>query len=232
MANYVYPAIGLIGGTAGFLDAIDGTNLADKDMAMVAVQGDKIYFYVLDVDSAAAEASPGIIAPDSNGGDKRWLLVGFTPEPETTGFTIAGGTTPKTLTVTGDAEIGQAWTTPAFNAGDFTASESMTWTVEEGDVLSFAYNILGKVMICAFRLATTTVGGTLSDALLIKIPAGKTATKIMENHLSRLVDNNVKTEGFCYTNGTNICIARSDQANFAASTNLTTVIGQITFEIN
>jgi hypothetical protein len=33
-----------------------------------------LYIYLLDADSAAAEASPLIIAPDDNAGDKRWLL--------------------------------------------------------------------------------------------------------------------------------------------------------------
>jgi hypothetical protein len=33
-----------------------------------------LYIYLLDVDSAAAEASPNVIAPDTNAGDKRWIL--------------------------------------------------------------------------------------------------------------------------------------------------------------
>lgn len=78
MANYVYPAISLIGGTTGALDKIDGTALLDKDGAVVVVQGDGVYFYALDADSAASESSPDIISPDTNAGDKRWILTSRT----------------------------------------------------------------------------------------------------------------------------------------------------------
>jgi hypothetical protein len=76
MANNIYGAIALTGGAAGALDAIDGTDLADKDMAMTLVQGDKAYLYVLDADSGASESSPSVISPDANAGTKRWILHG------------------------------------------------------------------------------------------------------------------------------------------------------------
>ena len=76
MANYVYPFVALTGGAGGALDAIDGAGLADLDMAYGSIAG-YTYTYLLDVDSAVAEASPIVIAPDTNGGDKRWILQGI-----------------------------------------------------------------------------------------------------------------------------------------------------------
>ena len=73
MANKFYGAVGLIGGTDGMLDDIDGAALADGDGAVVIVNGVS-YSYWLDDDSAAAESVPGVIEPDANGGDKRWIL--------------------------------------------------------------------------------------------------------------------------------------------------------------
>ncbi len=73
MANNFYGATGLIGGAAGALDLIDGAGLADLDAAFVSIAG-KIYVYVLDADSAVAESSPEVISPDTNAGDKRWVL--------------------------------------------------------------------------------------------------------------------------------------------------------------
>jgi len=73
MANKVYAATALIGGAAGALDAIDGVALVDKDMAFVIDSG-IFRAYILDVDSALVEASPTVIAPDTNAGDKRWIL--------------------------------------------------------------------------------------------------------------------------------------------------------------
>jgi hypothetical protein len=80
MSNF-YPATGLTGGAAGALDAIDGADLADGDVAIVGLIGHATYgnafmAYVLDADSAASESSPSIITPDTNAGDKRWVMLG------------------------------------------------------------------------------------------------------------------------------------------------------------
>jgi len=71
----VYAFSALTGGTDdSYLDYFDGNDLADGDFAFGIVSGKK-YNYVLDADSAATENSPYIISPDSNAGDKRWVLV-------------------------------------------------------------------------------------------------------------------------------------------------------------
>jgi hypothetical protein len=129
--------------------------------------------------------------------------------------------------------IGQAWTTPSFSAGDYTAGGSMTWTVEAGDVGTFAYTIIGKTMVVCFCIATTTVGGTLAGDLYIKIPASKTSTKTMFSY-SLINDNGTWTTGYCLVFGGNTVIGvfRADNTNYHASTNNTGVYGQITFEIN
>jgi len=73
MAVNGYKFIALTGGGAGSLDSQDGTGLNDGDVAIV-MTGTQIYFYQLDDDSGAVESAPDIIAPDSNGGNKRWIL--------------------------------------------------------------------------------------------------------------------------------------------------------------
>jgi hypothetical protein len=67
---------GLTGGGATALDSIDGAGLQDGEIAHVFIS-DILYVYRLDVDSAAAEASPSIIAPATNAGDKRWILQSY-----------------------------------------------------------------------------------------------------------------------------------------------------------
>jgi hypothetical protein len=76
-ALFDYLATSLIGGGAGALDAIDGAALVDGDTAVVFVGNNPAmaHFYVLDADNAGAESSPDTIAPDANGGDKRWILA-------------------------------------------------------------------------------------------------------------------------------------------------------------
>jgi len=73
MSNKVYAATAVSGGAAGALDAIDGVALVNSDMAFVIDAG-VFRAYTLDADSALAEAIPTIIAPDTNAGDKRWIL--------------------------------------------------------------------------------------------------------------------------------------------------------------
>lgn len=71
----------LTGGTAGCLDQMDGDGLSDGDKAIVIVGNNpgRTYIYVLDEDNAGAEDSPYIIAPDTNPGNKRWVLSARIP---------------------------------------------------------------------------------------------------------------------------------------------------------
>jgi len=82
MANKLYwSKTALTGGAATALDYIDGDDdgntdhhaLTDGDVAHVLVGG-ILYVYRLDATSGAAESSPTIIAPDTNAGNKRWIL--------------------------------------------------------------------------------------------------------------------------------------------------------------
>ena len=71
----------LTGGTAGCLDEMDGDALSNGDKAIVIVGNNpaRTYVYVLDADNAGTEDSPYIIAPDTNPGDKRWVLSARIP---------------------------------------------------------------------------------------------------------------------------------------------------------
>lgn len=125
------------------------------------------------------------------------------------------------------------WTTQAFNAADFTAIGSMTWTVDSGDVLTYAYLIVGKMMTVAFWLQNTSIGGTLDSNLLIKIPAGKIAAKRIANALIYF-NNSLDGIGMCFVIGgeSNIRLSKSLSApNWSASTNGSFYLGTITFEI-
>ena len=158
------------------------------------------------------------------------------------GLVITAG---KTITVTQDTSLDEAvamsskltipgaWTTPAFDAANFTANGSMTWTVGAGDVATYAYAIIGKIMHVSFRLGTTTVGGTPNYELRINIPGSKTATKTMVNPFY-LLDNGTRGLGYAQVSagGTIIALTKSDASNWTASTDNTEIFGQITFEIN
>jgi hypothetical protein len=159
-----------------------------------------------------------------------------------TNSTAANGETPLTDAAafrlkqgfSADTYLGGVWTTPAFDAGNFTGNGSMTWTVESGDVATYAYIINGKTMTVAFGISGTTVGGTPASTLQIAIPASKVSTKGMSNALSLAIDNTTAREGRVTVSagGTVISCTLTSQSEWSASTNNTAVFGQITFEIN
>ena len=70
----IYCKQALTGGVSGCLDAIDGSILSDGDRAIV-ITPTYTYHLILDADSGLTESSPDIIAPDTNAGNKRWVLV-------------------------------------------------------------------------------------------------------------------------------------------------------------
>jgi hypothetical protein len=72
-AATAYYRSALTGGGATALDGADGARLTDGDLAFVTAGG-VLYVYRLNATSGAAEDSPAVIAPDTNAGDKRWIL--------------------------------------------------------------------------------------------------------------------------------------------------------------
>jgi hypothetical protein len=73
-----------------------------------------------------------------------------------------------------------AWVALAFNAGDYTGSGAMTWTVAVGDFILLAYAFLNrKTVIVSFEIATSTVGGVADQFLIIALPAAITPLRTM-----------------------------------------------------
>lgn len=69
--------------------------------------------------------------------------------------------------------IGQ-WSTYAYNAANFDAFGDTTWTVDDADE-AIKYTIVGKTLILAFNIMTTSVNDSNSSWLMITLPEGKLA---------------------------------------------------------
>lgn len=138
-----YGASCLTGGTTGCLDAINGAILNDGDAAFVVTDG-KAYTYALDYDSALTESSPAIISPDSNPGNKRWILQSIGPfnlvstygNNISTAVTAIGAVNATTLyidntvTVSADTDL-SSYSNISFvpiNAGIFSVASGKTLT--------------------------------------------------------------------------------------------------------
>lgn len=125
-----------------------------------------------------------------------------------------------------------------FAAGDYTANNSMTWTVASGDVAIDKYIQRGATLQLFFTANTTTVGGTPSSELRKAIPGGFTAASGLHQCPDMtFYDNNVwsSVRISIATSQSNAYIRfnRNDSANFAAATDTTYVyISSWTFPIN
>ncbi len=117
--------------------------------------------------------------------------------------------------------------TRSFSAGDYTASGSMTWTVGSGDFDTYAYEVVGSLLYLAVRLNSTSVGGTLSNALRVALPNNWKCSPSHGNGLFSYVDNNgAPAQGhLSYSDGdTFLSLFRSLSApNWSASTDATVV---------
>jgi hypothetical protein len=126
------------------------------------------------------------------------------------------------------------WTTPSYNAANFTGNGSMTWGVDSGDVETYSYCIIGKTMQVRFFLNTTTVGGSLNTALQIAIPASKTCSGDAPFMYGKYQGTWSMACGLV-TNGATVISLFTDltqSGNWSASTNTTYVKGQVFFPIS
>lgn len=126
------------------------------------------------------------------------------------------------------------WTTPTFSAGNFTAS-SGNWTVDSGDVTTYEYMRVGKTLTLIFSIVTTDVSATPTE-LRIAIPGSYVAAKDARNPiqvinagtgavgLARVAAAGTYVE--CYRNAANTADTWA-----STSSDNTSVLGQITFEI-
>jgi hypothetical protein len=119
------------------------------------------------------------------------------------------------------------WISQSFSAGSFTASGSMTWTVDSGDVKRLAYWLKGRTLFVQFAALATTVGGTASFALVVAAPGGYQPAggadiympvQIKDNGTYRLGNMNWDSVAFYFYPSTTTATAGS---NWTLSTNNT-----------
>jgi len=116
MANYIYGAVALTGGGTGSLDSLDGADLFQSDAAIVFTST-ATYIYTLDESNGGIENSPELIAPSSNAGLKRWVLVSSRAAESSCDYTLFNG-----ILSVSDDDVQKALSTidNMFDTGDFT----------------------------------------------------------------------------------------------------------------
>lgn len=127
--------------------------------------------------------------------------------------------------------MGRNWIQRQFESSRFSASGSMAWTVEAGDVITDAYVMSGTTVVYSIAISSSTTSGTASSELRIALP---TSFKVMRtvSALVRLFDTSAVV-GYAQVqpDWTYIRITKLDASNFSLATNTVTVQGQIVFEL-
>lgn len=120
----------------------------------------------------------------------------------------------------------------AFNAGNFSGSGSMTWTVGAPDHVAFWFIQIGTSVWVFVDVRNTDVGGTPSSALQIAIPGGVTPLLDNQSEQAIRVKNNGTYEwGFALVRSTGAGIQifadKTATTNWSASAGATDVHGLI-----
>lgn len=90
------------------------------------------------------------------------------------------------------------WHDIPFNAADFTASGTMTWTPAGGVSLN-RYALLGRnTMLWELSLGTSVLAGTPSNTLYIRVPCGKLARNVGAELFSGFIGLNPYEQLFAY----------------------------------
>lgn len=124
------------------------------------------------------------------------------------------------------------WSTRSYSGGTYTASGSMTWTVDSGDVGTDSYTVVGSMVTWTLGLNTTTVGGTTGGELRATLPGGFTAAGTSTNGTCAHVDNGTAGSGaWVVTSGNTYVSIYKDlnAASWTASTNATSIRCLIVF---
>lgn len=121
----------------------------------------------------------------------------------------------------------------AHAAGNFTASGSMTWTVEAADQITFTYRQSGKFLYLTLNTNATSIGGTPSTELYTALPAGFVCTR---SFLIPTIGVNNGVLAHIYINpvagGTVLRFYLFAGGNWTASTNNTNVLATCEFEVD
>ncbi len=156
----IYGFTSLTGGGSGALDAIDGTVLADKDIAVGVVSG-IAYEYWLDADSALAESSSLVIAPNANAGNKRWIRSSitndYTVDTLSYGQTLTKTTIEAALTAIGTTNK----TTLLLRPGTWVISADADWST----YANVTFKIVPGAILQVATGTTTTFGGPVEAGL-------------------------------------------------------------------
>lgn len=127
------------------------------------------------------------------------------------------------------------WIAVPYDSGDFTGQDSMTWTVDSGDVRGFSYRQTGRAVHVMLAIEASSVGGTPSQALFVAFPGGFTPSDGGSTAIysaTFVVDNGTHETGRVTPGSNKIEILRVTNASWTVSSGTTRVYVNTLFRVN
>jgi len=115
------------------------------------------------------------------------------------------------------------WMPTPFNAANFTGQGTMTWTVTAGNVVLNRSALIGKTLLWTIFLNGTTVGGTPTPWLLLRVPNSATAVFYSGMTPVHLNDGGGSVPGFAQVwsnDPTLVIVQKSSGANWSGTVTL------------
>ena len=125
------------------------------------------------------------------------------------------------------------WTAVAFNAANFTGSGSMTVTLTSGDQVTYEYERTGLSGTVNFYLTGISVGGTVSNEILVALPAGTVPASSLILPILYQDNGGTMTAGYCLLSAgsSSLRIRKIDASNWTLATNTTSIYGSIRYQV-
>jgi hypothetical protein len=185
LANKAFAAIGLDGGSSGFLDSIKTATITDQDIAFVIVNGtEEFYVYTFDSGNVADESSPDVIMPDDKTGTEAWILCDSTSGDNTIRGTLSvtgASTLTGNVAMAGNLDITGTLTFDGAGVAldsildeDNFASDSATAVPTQQSTKAYIATVLGSVTLDVMAGWNIPPKFTWSDTDTITVGAGRT----------------------------------------------------------
>lgn len=127
------------------------------------------------------------------------------------------------------------WTEVPYDPLNFYAGGSMTWGVDLADQYRVRYMLVGSTMTLRIVIKATTVGGSVSDQLFMKLPAGFTSAISEQWSNYHYVDNGTQGMGICGCGAAGYSFVQFFKqpfgTNWALSTNATEIRATVVLEV-
>ena len=124
------------------------------------------------------------------------------------------------------------WIDVPFDPSNFFAQSETTWTVQEKDVVTYAYRVDGKTMTLSFKINYSSILGPPTRELFLRLPAGYRVQRGAANAVW-MASRPIKEMGYVtvHPGGDVVVVHRSSETSFPNEDGWFFLFGQLVLEV-